>query len=321
MPEIGGVVDAYVAGDAHGGGGVTLFETDLHCDLLSQLTPERGAAHALHGSIGCERGHVNGGSRLNGLNEEGCVADKELQRQAIRAASIEERAIVTAATIEEIYLPRAILESLSNSVVISDATTPGCPVIYVNPAFEKLTGYAAAEVCGQNCRFLHRGDDQQPGVLEIRASVRERREARVLLRNYRKDGTLFWNELHLSLIHDEAGRLTHFLGIQNDVTAQVEATLRSERESSRIGNEANLILRTVGDGIYGLDENGVTTFANPAAEAITGWTAEEMVGKPQHAMIHHSHADGTNYPREACHIYKALRDGQVHSSDSEVFWK
>ncbi len=228
---------------------------------------------------------------------------------------------MTAATIEEIYLPRAILESLSNSVVISDATTPGCPVIYVNPAFEKLTGYAAAEVCGQNCRFLHRGDDQQPGVLEIRASVRERREARVLLRNYRKDGTLFWNELHLSLIHDEAGRLTHFLGIQNDVTAQVEATLRSERESSRIGNEANLILRTVGDGIYGLDENGVTTFANPAAEAITGWTAEEMVGKPQHAMIHHSHADGTNYPREACHIYKALRDGQVHSSDSEVFWK
>jgi diguanylate cyclase (GGDEF)-like protein/PAS domain S-box-containing protein len=93
-------------------------------------------------------------------------------------------------------------------------------------------------------------------------------------------------------------------------------------EASRRRSEASLlILEAAGEGIYGIDRNGLTTFANPAAEALTGWNAGELIGKPQHATIHHSHADGTNYAVESCPIYGALHDGVVHHCDTEVFWR
>ncbi len=84
---------------------------------------------------------------------------------------------------------------------------------------------------------------------------------------------------------------------------------------------SSLILQAAGDGIYGLDANGFTTFANPAAEAMTGWKAEELFGKQQHAILHHSHANGNAYARDKCPIYMALRDGRTHRCDSEVFWR
>jgi PAS domain S-box-containing protein len=83
----------------------------------------------------------------------------------------------------------------------------------------------------------------------------------------------------------------------------------------------NAILESAGEGIYGLDLNGVTTFANPAAMRMTGWSLDELLGKPQHYQIHHSKADGTPYPREACPIYAALRDGEIHHREDEVFWR
>lgn len=81
------------------------------------------------------------------------------------------------------------------------------------------------------------------------------------------------------------------------------------------------ILESAGEGIYGLDLDGVTTFANPAATRMTGWSLDELLGKPQHNQIHHSKADGTPYPREACPIYAALRDGEIHHQEDEVFWR
>ena len=81
------------------------------------------------------------------------------------------------------------------------------------------------------------------------------------------------------------------------------------------------ILESVGEGIYGVDVDGNTTFVNPAAEQMLGFSAEELFGKPQHALIHHTRADGTAYPREECHIYAAFNDGKVHREDGEVFWR
>ena len=82
-----------------------------------------------------------------------------------------------------------------------------------------------------------------------------------------------------------------------------------------------LILRCAGEGIYGLDRDGLTTFVNPAAAQMLGWTAEELIGKPQHAIIHHTRSDGSEYQREACPIYSAFKDGKVHRVDDEVFWR
>jgi diguanylate cyclase (GGDEF)-like protein/PAS domain S-box-containing protein len=81
-----------------------------------------------------------------------------------------------------------------------------------------MTGYSSEEVLGRNCRFLQGSDDDQAALIEVRDAVREGRDCQVLLRNYRKDGTLFWNELRLSPVHDERGELVNFVGVQNDVT-------------------------------------------------------------------------------------------------------
>lgn len=85
--------------------------------------------------------------------------------------------------------------------------------------------------------------------------------------------------------------------------------------------ENRLILSAAGEGIYGVNADGVTTFVNPAAERVLGWTAAEMVGKTMHDLVHHSHQDGRHYPEKECPIYAAFRDGIVHRVDSEVFWR
>ena len=82
-----------------------------------------------------------------------------------------------------------------------------------------------------------------------------------------------------------------------------------------------LILRAAGEGIYGVNAEGKTTFVNPAAERMLGWTAEELVGHDMHSIVHHTHPDGSHYPEHACPIYAAFRDGAVHQVDTEVFWR
>ncbi|HKH58064.1 MAG TPA: SpoIIE family protein phosphatase [Rubrobacter sp.] len=127
-------------------------------------------------------------------------------------------------------LGRAVAAS-SNGIVITDPKVPDNPIVYVNPAFEEISGYTAEEVRGRNCRFLQGDYREQPALDELREALTEGRECRVVLRNYRKDGTPFWNELYVSPVHDEDGRLTNFVGVQNDVT-----------ERRRIEEERDLLL-------------------------------------------------------------------------------
>lgn len=88
----------------------------------------------------------------------------------------------------------------------------------------------------------------------------------------------------------------------------------------RIERQNRLILGAVGEGIYGLDTNGHTTFINPAAERIVGWSANDLVGQNAHQLFHHSHSDGTPYDVDQCSIHASFSDGQVHRVDHEVFW-
>ena len=82
-----------------------------------------------------------------------------------------------------------------------------------------------------------------------------------------------------------------------------------------------LILRAAGEGIFGLDLEGRHTFVNPAAATMLGYEPEELVGQFSHSLWHHTKADGSMYPKEECPIYGAYKDGQVHSGDTEVFWR
>ncbi len=113
------------------------------------------------------------------------------------------------------------------SFTISDPREPDAPLIYVNPAFERTTGYGAAEAVGRNCRFLQGPGTDPTAVQRIRETVAAGEHAVVTLLNYRKDGSAFWNELSLSPVRDQAGTLTHYVGIQADVTDRV--TIEQER--------------------------------------------------------------------------------------------
>lgn len=114
-------------------------------------------------------------------------------------------------------LQRAV-ESSKSGMVIADARQPDAPVLYVNPAFERMTGYAAWEVLGRNLRFLQGAEREQPELVDLRRALREARECEIVLRNYRKDGSMFWNQLSLAPVREERGEVTHWIGVLNDLT-------------------------------------------------------------------------------------------------------
>jgi PAS domain S-box-containing protein len=101
----------------------------------------------------------------------------------------------------------------------------------------------------------------------------------------------------------------------------VVVSARDKRQIFANFERNQLILSTVGEGIYGLDGEGRTAFVNPAACEMLGFKAEELVGQPMHDLIHHSYPDGTPYPREECQMYAAFKDGEVHRVDEEVLWR
>jgi len=131
-------------------------------------------------------------------------------------------------------LDRAVTAS-TNSIVITDPNQPDDPLVYVNPAFERTTGYPAEEALGRNCRFLQSEDHDQPALEELRTAIHEERHCTVVLRNYRKDGTMFWNELSVYPVRNEKGHMTNFVGVQNDVTERIstEEVLSEIRRAER----------------------------------------------------------------------------------------
>ena len=149
--------------------------------------------------------------------------------------------------LEELHLNRRIFRSVTSGISVANATIADMPLVYVNPAFEVMTGFALEEVVGRNCRFLQRGDTDQPGLTIIRQALRDRRETSAVLKNYRKDGTAFWNELSLSPIRNREGEVTHIVGIQTDVTARVEfeSALRESEKLAAVGRLASSIAHEI----------------------------------------------------------------------------
>jgi diguanylate cyclase (GGDEF)-like protein/PAS domain S-box-containing protein len=119
---------------------------------------------------------------------------------------------------EAIRLRDRAIEASVNAVIITDCAHPANPIVYVNPAFQRITGYAGSEALGRNPEFLLGEDRDQPEMENIRAALREQRPGHAVLRNYRKDGRMYWNELHVAPVRDEDGAVTHFVGVQNDIT-------------------------------------------------------------------------------------------------------
>ncbi|EGM76438.1 PAS domain S-box/diguanylate cyclase (GGDEF) domain-containing protein [Rheinheimera sp. A13L] len=110
------------------------------------------------------------------------------------------------------------IEASINAIIITDNEAPDQPIVYVNPAFEQLTGYTSAEVLGKNCRLLQSQDRHQPGLDSIRRAIRNNCKGNAELLNYRKDGSSFWNDLTLAPVVNDRGHTSHFVGILRDIT-------------------------------------------------------------------------------------------------------
>lgn len=170
---------------------------------------------------------------------------------------------------KDLKLKSKALSSAINGITITDNLQEDNPVVYLNSAFEALTGYAREEILNKNLRFLQGNDTDQAGIAEMRKAVEEGTSCEVEIRNYRKDGTLWWNKISITPIKNTQGEVTNFIGIQNDVTERVEA----EEERTHW----NTIFEESLNEIYIID---VKTFqflsANQGAQKNLGYTLEEL---------------------------------------------
>jgi len=172
---------------------------------------------------------------------------------------------------------RAMLRLSNSPILITDARAPDNPIVFVNPAFERVTGYRAEEAIGRNCRFLQNDDRQQPGRAVIADAVRAGSACETLLRNYRKDGQLFWNRIYMFPVTDEHGDLAHFVGIQHDVTAETELVHSLKEMQVFIDTSPDVYLKVAAD-LTIVQVNG-------ACEAMSGWSAADLVGKNAAVLI------------------------------------
>ena len=227
----------------------------------------------------------------------------------------------------------AIFIHLSDAILVIDPYEDR--IIKANPEAQKQLGYTTAELLSLQASLVF-----LPNITEMISFTQA-----VL-----HQGQCWNNELHLQTKHDGTVRMditasTMFVEpdrpliiftLRNYEKLEKQHRITEADSLHREGLERwksietvfreferqnHLILNAVGEGIYGVDTEGNTTFVNPAAERILGWKASDLIGKNIHNMIHHSHADGDSYPAHKCHIFAAFRDGEVRHVDNEVFWR
>jgi diguanylate cyclase (GGDEF)-like protein/PAS domain S-box-containing protein len=151
------------------------------------------------------------------------------------------------------YLLETIVKEARDGITISDCSLPDNPLIFVNDAFARMTGYDAEEVIGKNCRFLQRGDTDFPAVNIIKIAMLTHEPCLVTLKNYRKDGTVFWNELSLTPIINKSDVVTHYLGVQKDVSAQVVLNQALNEENQLLKSDKQMLEYLVNmDALTGL---------------------------------------------------------------------
>ncbi len=194
----------------------------------------------------------------------------------------------------------------SNGIVITDMRHPSQPIVEVNPAFERMTGYDRAELLGQNCRFLQGFATARLSVDSIRAGLAAGREVRETLLNYRKDGSPFWNELHLAPVVNLDSAVTHYVGILNDVTDQ-----RLAEEELRVQGQ---LLEQAKVAVMAFQIDGQVTHWNRHAEYLYGWPEQEAVGQ----SIFDLTVEPTNH-KVGRAIFAVLRAGE--SWEGEILCK
>ncbi len=214
-------------------------------------------------------------------------------------------------------LERAISAS-SNGIIITDARLSDNPMIYVNPGFERMTGYTADEVLGKNGRFLEGPEANQPALEHLRSAIKAELYCVVNLRNYRKDGRLFWNELSISPVRDSEGRLTHYIGVQTDTTERKRTEDALQRQFQR-----TLLLKQITQEIrQSLDSQQIVqTTATQVGRAfrVNRCLIHAYVTTPEDALLSGFELSqlGAFFPQIPC-VAEYLEPGCESVSDAEI---
>lgn len=185
-----------------------------------------------------------------------------------------------------LLLKERALQAVSSGIVITDICREDNPVVYVNKAFEQNTGYSAEEILGRNCRILCGNDHDQETLPILRAAIDERESCRAVLRNYRKDGTMFWNELFISPVASGTdGEVTHFIGVQNDITERKRTDDLLIEWLSRL----DVIFTLSPDSLVCFDHRERLSYINPAAERALDSSFGALEGMDLRAFYAHLH--------------------------------
>jgi two-component system, cell cycle sensor histidine kinase and response regulator CckA len=210
---------------------------------------------------------------------------------------------------EEIH--RLILENTLDLIALIDRTGR---YVYVSPSHLDVLGYQPAELIGSSFfEFVHPLD--RAALMEQWPPVAGEAISQTMLRVYHADGA--WRSFETSSRMVMRQGEPHVVWLARDITAQQQ----SGRALIRLHRHHELILTSAGEGIFGVDRNGHTTFANPAAARLLGWESVDLLGQPMHALIHHTKPDGTAYPEADCPIFATLTEGRVYHLTDDVFWR
>ena len=214
---------------------------------------------------------------------------------------------------------QSVVQSAIDAIVLADGRGH---IIFWNRAAERMLGYSEEEALRQSLTTIMPAryrEAHERGLAAFRATGNSRIMGRSIeLQGLRKDGVEI--PIELSLGTWSIGGETYYCGIIREITERKRME-EAQAEQVRLSTLQELILNSAGDGIYGIDVQGCTTFVNPAGARMLGWSKEELIGRPMHSTLHHSKADGTPYPAEECPVYAAVRGGRPYSVDEEVFWR
>ena len=210
----------------------------------------------------------------------------------------------------------ALLRTLEMHAIISMADRDG-NITVVNDAFCDISGYSREELIGQNHRIVKSAIQSPEFWIRMWEAISSGRPWRGQICNKAKGDSLYWVDTFIAPFIGDDGRIEKYISIRIDITEakQVERSLAVERQ------RLDVILDSLGEGVYTLDTNGNCNYLNAEAEKLLGWTFEELQGRPIHDVVHHHKPNGDVLPAVECPIFLAMQDGRNYSSNEEVFYR
>ena len=219
----------------------------------------------------------------------------------------------------ELELKSRAMDEAPLGITITDPDQEDNPMVYVNERFESQTGYSKAEAVGRNCRFLQGESTREKPVAEMRKAVDEAHPVSVELRNYRKDGSPFWNRVSIAPVRDDTGTVTNYVGFQEDISERKE-----QERDLQLFRKA---VENAGESVFITDREGTIEYVNPVFEARSGYTRSEAVGRTP-SILNSGKQDEEFYERMwqtilagdqwDAHLVNRRKNGELYHVDQTI---